>query len=257
MDVGNSSGVALTVLILVLSAGCTAAPRPRTAPEAAPAVAEPLARSLCAAIHALPAERRKACCNTSGVSLADFCVLELSAAFASRDRDARRRGDRSLRRGDRPGARRLRLGQAGPAGTDDGLPRSRSRNARGGRRLPVVARMYRRPALPGRVAGRTRKVQRRSRRQNALRNPSGQPRGHDRVEGRPTPPAMPGPLRHGPMPTVCRGRREVPRDVMVPTRAALHRWTLRGTVLCPPRARRARAAAARREPSARTVSVRR
>lgn len=78
------SPLALAV-VLILTAACTAAPRPVTGPdsepEPEPVVAEPLAERLCAAIHALPAARRNACCNTSTASLAKLCVAHLSMAL--------------------------------------------------------------------------------------------------------------------------------------------------------------------------------
>lgn len=91
MDAWKSSRA--LIVVLVLTAACTAAPRPETAPEPAmtatpesepePAafVAEPLAERYCAAVHALPAARRKACCHAAAASLADVCVRHLSEAL--------------------------------------------------------------------------------------------------------------------------------------------------------------------------------
>ncbi|HEX9736010.1 MAG TPA: hypothetical protein VGG06_28950 [Thermoanaerobaculia bacterium] len=101
MDARNSSPA--LALALILTAACTAVPRPETGaapaspPPTTPAVEapseqeapsepesvvpEPLAERFCAAVHTLQAERRKACCGTAAESLAEVCVRHLSPAL--------------------------------------------------------------------------------------------------------------------------------------------------------------------------------
>jgi hypothetical protein len=57
----------------------TADPTRRAGPS--PAQAERLARRLCDALHALPAQRRQACCGGVATSLAAVCTSEMAAAI--------------------------------------------------------------------------------------------------------------------------------------------------------------------------------
>lgn len=65
------------VLLALLAAPAAS----QTRPTAAKADAQ--ARSLCDALHTLPAERKRQCCGTDPSSLADICIRELSASLRS------------------------------------------------------------------------------------------------------------------------------------------------------------------------------
>lgn len=59
------------LLLLLAQAGAYAAPAP-----------DPLAARACAALQALPAQRKQACCGTGGGDLSAICTAELAAAVA-------------------------------------------------------------------------------------------------------------------------------------------------------------------------------
>jgi hypothetical protein len=72
---------------LEMSEGASAAPPEATRPRSATSVPskglspDPLARRLCDALHALPAERKNQCCGTGSSHLANVCSEELSVSL--------------------------------------------------------------------------------------------------------------------------------------------------------------------------------
>src|SRR5262249_20492056 len=112
---------------------------------------QPLAQRFCEAMHELPAKRKAECCSTSppAFSITSECVRTLSFAIQTKSvaRSGRRR---SVRRGAEQDLRGLRLGRPQPAARPGCLPRHHQGRGAERRRVPLVARLRGRDALPGR-----------------------------------------------------------------------------------------------------------